>query len=383
MPWRETSVMDERLQLVRAYRRGEVAMAELCRQAGISRKTAYKWVERHRLQGIDGLVDRSRAPRVQGRQVAEALVRSIVTLKRRRRNYGPKKLLALLRERQPKVNWPSASTISAILDAEGLVKRQRRRRTTPAYPDVLRPTTHANAVWTADIKGQFRTGDRQWCYPLTIADGYSRFVLCCRGMPDLTGNLVWPGFESAFRQYGLPETIRTDNGNPFSNRGLAISRLTVWWIKLGIRHERIEPGHPEQNGCHERMHKTLKADTTQPRPSIHLAAQQQRFNRWRGRFNTERPHEALGQRPPSAFFTASRRPLPERLAEVVYPADFVVRQVRHNGSIKWHSNLIYVCYPLVGESVGLEQIDQQRWRVYFAQQPIGIFDEHLKKVLPM
>lgn len=193
-------------------------------------------------------------------------------------------------------------------------------------------------------------------------------------MLDLTGELVWPGFEQAFRRYGLPQAIRTDNGNPFSNRGLAISRLTVQWMRLGIRHERIDPGHPEQNGCHERMHKTLKAETAKP-PSIHLNAQQQRFNRWRQRFNHERPHEALGQRPPAMLYTHSPRLLPEHRADVVYPSDFVVRRVRQNGSIKWHSQLIYICYPLAGEAIGLQQIDEQRWRVYFTQQPIGLFDE--------
>jgi transposase InsO family protein len=382
MPWRETSVMDERLDFVQAYRAGETTMSELCRQAGISSKTGYKWVERYARHGVEGLVDRSRAPHVQWRTTAPELERKIVALKRRRKRYGPKKLLALLREREPTVDWPSVTTIARLLDAHGLVKRYQRRRRTPAYSEPLLPLTAANAVWTADIKGQFRTGDGRWCYPLTIADGYSRFVLCCRGMPDLTGDLVWPGFEQAFRRYGLPAAIRTDNGNPFSNRGLAISRLTVQWIRLGIRHERIDPGHPEQNGCHERMHKTLKAETAQP-PSIHLDAQQQRFNRWLRRFNHERPHEALGQRPPAALYRSSARSLPRCLPDVVYPADFVVRQVRQNGSIKWHSELIYVCYPLVGQPVGLEQIDDQRWRVYFSQQPIGIFDEHLKKVLPI
>src|SRR5262245_23589471 len=382
MPWRETSVMDERSRLVLEYRRGEIPMAELCRQAGVSRKTGYKWVERHDAYGVDGLVDRSRAPHVQSRRIAEEPVRRIVALKRRRREYGPKKLRALLQAESPELSWPAVSTISNLLAMRGMVKPQRRRRVTPMYPDALLPMNEVNAVWAADLKGEFRTGDGRWCYPLTITDGYSRFVLCCRGMPKFTREWVQPGFDRAFRDYGLPLTIRTDNGPPFVSRGLAISKLTAWWIKLGIRHERIAPGKPQQNGRHERMHRTLKAATARP-PAADLHAQQRRFNRWRSRFNQERPHEAIGQRPPTALYRSSTRSLPNRLPELVYPSNYVVRQVRQNGSIKWHSQLIFVCTSLVGEPIGFKQFDDQRWYVYFAQQPIGIFDEHLKKVLPM
>ena len=382
MPWRETGVMDEREQLVLAYRAGQTPMTELCRQAGISRKTAYKWVSRYDPETLESLTDRSRARRSQDTRIADELVREIAKAKRRRRHYGPKKLLAWLEQQEPTIAWPSAATIGRILVAHGLVKRYQKRRTTPAYAAPLLPMTEPNAVWTADIKGQFKTQDQRWCYPLTIADGYSRYVLCCRAMPVLAGNRVRVGFKQAFREHGLPEAIRTDNGNPFSNRGLAISRLTAWLIKLGIRHERIAPGHPEQNGRHERMHKTLKAETAKP-PSIHLRAQQRRFDRWRERFNHERPHQALGQRPPAAHYRAAARSLPNVLPEIAYPSNFVVRQVRQNGSIKWHSELIYLCYALVGEPVGFEPIDEGRWRVHFVQQPIGIFDEHLNKVLPI
>ena len=382
MPWRETDVTDERVWFVKACRRGDVPMSELCRQAGISRKTGYKWLERYEAKGAAGLLDRSRAPHVQGRQVPAELEHAIVAMKRRYREFGPKKIRAKLVEQAPEVVWPAVSTIGNVLARRGLVKPHKRRRKTPVYPYALLPMSDPNAVWTADIKGQFHTLDAALCYPLTIADGCSRYVLGCRAMPDLTRVLVWPGFAVAFRDYGLPWAIRTDNGPPFVNRGLGISKLTAWWLKLGIRHERIEPGHPEQNGRHERMHRTLKAATTNP-PAADLRSQQRRFDRWRHQFNHERPHEALGQRPPSAVYTASARPLPKRLPDVTYPDDYIVRQVRQNGSIKWHSQLIFVCSSLVGDPVGLSQIDDQRWRVYFAQEPIGIFDEHLKKVSPM
>lgn len=382
MPWRETSVMDERLQFVMAYQAGEVGMTELCRSAGISRKTGYKWLERYLVDGKAGLQDRSRAPHVQARRTPAAIEGQLLAFKRRHEGYGPKKIRALLNQQHPDVDWPAVSTISGLLAAHGLVEPRTRRRKTPPYPHPLLPMEQPNAVWTADFKGQFATGDGQLCYPLTVADGYSRYLITCRGMPQISRIRVFRSFMQAFREYGLPDAIRTDNGPPFSNRGLGISKLTAWWWKLGIRHERIEPGHPEQNGRHERMHRTLKAATAQP-SAANLGSQQRRFDTWRREYNDQRPHEALGQRPPSAVFGASRRPLPERLPEVVYPKGFVVRQVRQNGSIKWRSRLIFVCTSLVGDPVGLTQIDDQRWRVYFLQEPIGIFDEHLNKVLPM
>jgi len=374
--------MDERLQFVMAYQAGEVGMTELCRAAGISRKTGYKWLERFLADGKAGLQDQSRAPHVQARRTAAAIERELLAVKRRHAGYGPKKIRALLSQQYPDVDWPAVSTISGLLAAHGLVKPQTRRRRTPAYPHPLLPMEQPNAVWTADFKGQFATGDGQLCYPLTIADGYSRYLITCRGMPEISRIRVFRSFKQAFREYGLPDAIRTDNGPPFSNRGLGISKLTAWWWKLGIRHERIETGHPEQNGRHERMHRTLKAATAKP-PAANLASQQRRFDTWRREYNGQRPHEALGQRPPSAMFGASRRPLPERLPEVTYPDGYVVRQVRQNGSIKWRSRLVFVCSSLVGDPVGLTQIDDQRWRVYFLQEPIGIFDEHLGKVLPM
>ena len=382
MPWTETCVMDERLLLVAQYRDGRIPMTELCRAAGVSRKTAYKWLARYAAEGAAGLQDRSRAPHVQGRQTPAEVAEHLVALKRQRQLWGPKKLVAVLRERHPEIAWPAVSTVSAILDARGLVKRRKRRNRTPPYPHPLQPCTAPNDVWTTDFKGQFKTGDGAYCYPLTIADGCSRFVLGCAGFRQIDHRQVIPQFQRAFEEYGLPNTIRSDNGPPFSNRGLGISRLSAWWIKLGIRHERIEPGHPEQNGRHERMHRTLKAETTQP-PANTLRGQQQRFDRWRQEFNYERPHEAIGQRPPSEIFRVSGRAFPATLPAVTYPDHFTVRKVRQNGAIKWHGQLIYTCFSLTHEPVGLERIDDQRWRVYFCQEPIGILDQYLKKVLPM
>ena len=382
MPWKETCVMDERLVLVKRYREGQVPMAELCRCAGISRKTAYKWVARYAAEGRAGLEDRSRAPHVQARQTPLAVIEELVALKQKHRSWGPKKLVAVLRSREPEVAWPAPSTVSAILDARGLVKRRKSRRQTPPYPEPLSACDAPNEVWSADYKGQFKTGDGRYCYPLTLADGCSRFVLGCHGLVQVNRIYAQPIFQRVFEAYGLPKTIRTDNGPPFANRGLGISRLTAWWLKLGIRHERIEPGHPEQNGRHERMHRTLKAETTKP-PAKTMRGQQRRFDRWRETFNYERPHEAIGLRPPADLYEVSGRAYPATLPDVIYPDSFIMRKVRQNGSIKWHSQLIFTSYSLVGEPIGLERIDDQRWRVYFAQQPIGILDIYLKKVLPM
>ena len=382
MPWKETCVMDERLLLIAQYRAGAVPMTELCRRAGVSRKTAYKWLARYAAEGAAGLSDRTRAPHVQAQRTPDWVAKRLVAFKRKHRTWGPKKLVAALHRREPNVAWPAPSTVSEILAAHGLVKHRKRRQRVPAYGDPLQPCDAPNDVWTADFKGQFRTGDRTYCYPLTIADGFSRFLLGCEAYVQVNHCFTQPGFQRAFERYGVPKTIRTDNGPPFANRGIGISRLAAWWIKLGIRHERIEPGHPEQNGRHERMHRSLKADTTNP-PAKTLRGQQRRFDRWREEFNHDRPHEALDLRPPADLYGVSGRRYPQTLPEVTYPSHFTVRKVRQNGSIKWHSRLIYTSISLVHEPVGLELIDDQRWCVYFAHQPIGILDEHLKKVLPM
>jgi len=381
MPWKETCVMDERLLLVALYREG-IPMTDACRRAGVSRKTGYKWIARFAAQGAAGLADHSRARHVQGRRTSEDVVKRLVALKRKHMGWGPKKLVAVLRQQEPEIAWPAPSTVSEILKVQGLVKARKRRLKVPLYLSPLQPCDAPNDVWTADFKGQFRTGNGVYCYPLTIADGCTRFVLGCEAFVQVNHCYTQPGFQRAFKKYGLPKTIRTDNGPPFANRGLGISKLSMWFTKLGIHHERIEPGHPEQNGRHERMHKTLKADTTKP-PARTLRGQQTRFDRWLQEFNYVRPHEALDQRPPADLYRVSGRAFPRTLPEVVYPTDFTVRKVRQNGSIKWHSKLIFTSLALVHEPVGLERIDEQRWRVYFAQRPIGILDEHLNKVLPM
>jgi hypothetical protein len=238
-----------------------------------------------------------------------------------------------------------------------------------------------NAVWTADFKGQFKTGDGQYCYPLTVVDGYSRYLLACHALP---GTLLAPTrvtFERLFREYGLPERIRTDNGVPFATCALGrLSQLSAWWIRLGITPELIEPAHPEQNGRHERFHKTLKADATRP-PAATRAAQQRRFTRFRQEYNTERPHEALGQHPPGALYTPSARPYPHRLPPLVYPAHYEVRLVSANGGVRWRSGWVNCSHVLAGEYIGLAEVADGIWATYFGPMLLGRFHERTGTII--
>ena len=332
MPWKETHVMDEKMRFIAACVAGEEAMAELCRRSAISRKTGYKWLSRYQTHGAAGLEDRSRAPHHHPHRVEPAIERLILAARTDHPTWGPRKLLAWLERRHREAPWPAASTVGELLSRHGLVvRRRRRRRAAPSSPLPAMPT-EPGALWCADFKGWFRTGDGERCTPLTISDAASRYLLRCQGLGRWTGTeLVRPIFEAAFREHGLPEAMRTDNGPPFASVGLGgLSRLSVWWIRLGIRPEWIEPGHPEQNGRHERMHRTLAAETTRP-AARNRRAQQRVFDRFVREYNEERPHEALGQRPPAEQYRRSVRPYPSRLAEVEYDDEWTTRAVRGAG----------------------------------------------------
>jgi putative transposase len=327
MPWNETCPMNERLKLIARMQEGEWSMTQLCEQFGVSRKTAYKWLDRYAAEGLDGLKDRSRAPHHHPNTLAPEVEALIVKARERRPHWGPVKLLTWLSVRHPALPFPAVSTAGEILKRHALVVPRRARRRSPPYPQPLAPGTGPNAVWSTDFKGQFKTADGRWCYPLTLSDNFSRYLLCCRALHRPTGTRVKPWLECAFREYGLPSALRTDNGPPFASVGLAgLSRLSVWWIKLGIVPERIEPGHPEQNGRHERLHRTLKAEATKP-PGATLTAQQRRFDRFRAEYNEERPHAALNQRPPASVYTRSARDYPSRVPAKV--ACGVPRRVYH------------------------------------------------------
>lgn len=372
MPWKETCEMDEKVRFVLAYLEGEPSMTELCAAYGISRKTGYAVLHRYEEASWPGLMPRSRAPHTHGRATPPELVEPIVALRRERPRWGPRKLRAELSRRYPEADWPAASTIGEILSRAGLVQPRRRRRK-PGPQRALSAPKRSNAVWTADVKGWFRTGDNRRCDPVTINDAYSRFYLACEIVPPTTAG-VWRVFEQAFQTYGLPERIRTDNGVPFSSRGCAgLSKLNVWWTQLGIDIELIEPGQPQQNGRHERGHATLKAETAAP-PAASLAEQQARFDAFCLDFNTKRPHEALGQEPPAWHYTPSPRPYPDSLLQPWYDADHEIRKVRSGGEIKWRGERLFLSECLAGQVVGVRELASGDWLVRFFHHRLGVIE---------
>jgi putative transposase len=380
MPWKEASPMDQRTQFIADHLRDTLSITELCELYGISRKTGYKWIERYLRQGPAGLEELSRRPRRSPHQTPEAIVSAILGARRRHPRWGGRKLLALLHKQHPRWDLPGRSTASEILKRHGMIPRQRRRRRM-GHPG--KPTSQIvapNDVWSADFKGQFLTGDGYYCYPLTVADGYSRYLLGCQGLGSTAERGAKPVFTRLFTEYGLPARIRTDNGVPFATTTLGrLSRLSAWWVRLGIVPEFIEPGHPEQNGRHERMHRTLKAETTRP-PAGSLAAQQRRFNIFREEFNYERPHEALDDETPATCYVPSPRPMPDRLPPLEYPDRFETRYVSANGGIRWNSHWVNVSTVCAGEYVGLEEIADGIWNVYFGPLRLGRFHERHMRI---
>jgi putative transposase len=347
MGWKETCAVSERMKFVLEVARGERSLTEACRLAGISRKTGYKWLERYDEGGVLALLDRSRAP-----------------------------------HEHPNAVPLQTKVMSEMLKRAGLVKPRRRSTRVPPYTQPFMQATESNAIWSADFKGHFKMGDERYCYPLTLSDGFSRYLLACRGVLEPTSEAVWPWFERVFREFGLPLAIRTDNGPPFASRSLGgLSALSAWWVRLGIRPERIEPGCPEQNGRHERMHRTLKGEATNP-PGANLRAQQALFESFRTEYNEERPHEALGQRTPADLYHASRRQYPSRPPELHYPQSFIVRRVRCNGTIKWKGGFVRVTNVLSGQPVGLYQTDEHAWAIYYGPIELGRLDARSARIEP-
>lgn len=375
-------MVEERFRFIEEYRSEEWCMAEVCRRFGISRFTGYKWLRRYEEGGVPALEDRSRAPHDHRNQMLEEVEDAIVRARGQHPHWGAVKLCAWLKRNEPEIHWPVASTIGEILRRQGLtVPRKKRPRATP-NSQPLQHATGANAVWCADFEGWFRCQDGSRCDPLTISDAYSRFLLRCQVVKHPDALHCKPLFEATFREYGLPESLRVDNGAPFASVGVGgLSELSVWWIKLGIRLERIEPGKPAQNGRHERMHRTLKEETAQP-PRANLREQQKAFDEFRQEYNQERPHEALKGQTPAQCYQASLRPYPSRIAAVEYPADFVVRRVSKGGQIRWSCARVFVGRALVGELIGFEPIVTGQWRVWFSFYELGEFDEAQLAIRP-
>ena len=376
MPWMETSPMDERVKFIAAYLRGELALSELSAGFGISRKTAYKWLNRYAGEGVAGLADLSRRPHLSPTAVTAEVERAFVDARKLHPTWGPKKLRTVVLRGYPGLQMPAISTVGAILKRRGLTQpRRRMRRTVAPYGKPFLGYDSPNAVWCADFKGHFAVGDGQRCHPLTISDGHSRFLLRCESLPKPREDLVRQVFESAFREYGLPQAIRTDNGAPFSTIAVGgLSNLSVWWIRLGIIHERIKPGRPDQNGRHERMHRTLKAETARP-PKANLVAQQVAFDLFRREYNHERPHEALEQKTPGSIYVPSNRLFPEMVADPEYPEGLLPRRVTPGGLVSWHSAHWYTSWVLRDELVGLRELEDGRCLVHFGPVQLGYLDK--------
>lgn len=380
MSWMETCCVDQREQFVRDALREHWTMAELCRAYGISRKTGYKWLERYHAEGVAGLDDRSRARRTQAHAAPDDVRRLIIQARRSHRTWGPKKLRPWLERQHPGLDLPSLTTMATILRDAKLTSPQRRRSRLQGGAGGLGGDEHPNGVWATDFKGQFRLGNGRYCYPLTVTDAHSRYLLACRGKDNTRGQSVQQTFVHLFRTFGVPQRIRSDNGSPFASRGAGrLTRLAVFWIDQGITLQRITPGKPQQNGRHERMHLTLKRETAIPSAQT-MAGQQRRFDRFREQFNEDRPHEALEQMCPSEHYTPSDRSYEPKPGAPEYPCHYEVRSVRSNGSIKLHGRFVHVSEALIKRRVGLIEIDDGLWRVSYRAHPLGTLDAHDKQL---
>jgi putative transposase len=383
MCWRASEVVDQRKKFVREYESGEWTMAELCRFYEISRESGYKWLKRSRSEGEAGLQDRSRGAHFHPNQTSAKIEQQVLQLRRLHPTWGARKLLFRLRHQQPGVVWPAASTIGELLKREGLAVRRHNRHKMPPYTQPLGHAKKPNQVWCADFKGWFRTLDQQRIDPLTISDAASRYLLRCQAVEKTDTSRVRAIFEAAFREYGLPLAMRTDNGPPFASRAIAgLSLLALYLMKLNIVPERIAPGHPEQNGRHERMHRTLKAETARP-PAAHPRAQQKAFDHFQRIYNEQRPHQALDMKTPACCYTPSARVYPSRLPQPEYDSDMQVRKVGPCGTFGWKGEKIFISETLTNEPIGLELIEEDLWMVHFAAFPIALFDSYRLVIQPL
>lgn len=370
MPWKSSTPMDLRREFMERVLRGE-RVTDLCREYGISRKTGDKFKQRFKRMGLAGLEDQSRAPRVIPHRTPAEMVELLLAEKQRYPTWGPKKLKEIL-ERRLQRPFPAASTISEILCKHGFVQRRGRRKPKTPSPTPLRTASAPNDLWCIDYKGQFRLGDGTLCYPLTITDQFSRFILCCDGMGKIADADAREACEETFRTYGLPAAIRSDNGTPFASTGLAgLSKLSVYWMRLGIECERIRPAHPEENGQHERMHRTLKFETTRPARS-NLLQQQERFDAFVSEFNYERPHEALEMKRPADVHHPSPRTYPTSLPEPTYPTHDDVLRVSRFGEIQLVGRARHLTRALAGQLVGVRELRDGGWLVSFMHLDLGV-----------
>jgi len=372
----------ERMRLIDARRSGGYKVSELAARFGVSRPTVYKWLGRYEAGGAESLLDRPHARHHQGAAMPRAVEALLLKVRGVHPTWGPRKVLHFLARERPELALPAASTVGALYTRHGLTQHRRPRRR-PVHPgsSPLRASA-PNDLWTADFKGQFRTGDGCYCYTLTVCDAYSRYILDCRAMPAIGLRSTADRFDQLFAEHGLPAAIRTDNGVPFAAPALhGLSRLSVGWIKLGIRHQRIDPGQPQQNGRHERMHRTLKAETTRP-PGANAARQQRRFDAWRADFNTTRPHEALDGATPASRYIPSPRPWPRVPPAPEYPGHLERRLVSRSGAVKMHGRPLFLARALAGETVALDEVDDGLWSVYFYDVLLARYNQRAGVLVP-
>lgn len=382
MTWTKTNPTEQKQQFIDALRKraDNESFAALCEQFGISRETGYALSRAYKERGVAAFEPASRRPLNSPQAMSETVESRILELRAKHPTWGPRKLLASLEQRHPRTDWPVASSVGDLLRRRGLTHPRPRRHAAAPFSQPLGHGRSPNEVWCTDFKGWFRTLDGERCNPLTITDADSRMILRCTHVPQGTFGYVKPIFEAAFREFGLPLAMRSDNGTPFASTGVAgLSRLACWWIRLGIWPERIEPGCPEQNGRHERMHRTLKAEVAN-QPEANVRLQQRAFDRFRTEFNEERPHEALNQRPPATIYTPSPRNFPRRLPEIHYPSQALVRSVRTNGEIRFLGTTWFLGEALEGERVGLWET-AYGWDVYFATILLARFDARTKQLV--
>lgn len=385
MPWKAGTVADERASFVLDYKRRvltkEITMRALCEEHTIPRKTAYKFVARYKELGWRGLEDQSRAPHSGRHWSDEEVVRAVIDVRLRYPSWGSKKIIAYLHDTDPDRQWPVPSVAHEWIRRSGLVERRKRQQ---RFPHPGAPPTRViespNQQWSTDFKGQFRTRDGRYCYPLTVVDSFSRYIIDCHGLIAPTFELSKPVFERLFRKYGLPDAILSDNGTPFSSNSLKrLSKLSVWWIRVGVEPRLTQPGKPQQNGRLERMHRTLKEEVC-VRPSANLRRQQIAFNEFVETFNHVRPHESLSQTPPARSYSHSPRSFPNKLQELVYPSTCELRRVRSSGEIKWKGNWFFVSEALVGEIVAFEPVDDETSILRFGPLELGYYSDRERRL---
>lgn len=381
MPWKETGPMKERINFISDWQREETSISELARKYEISRKTAYKWIRRYGQEGVLGLKERISRADEYPNQTDKKIVEKIIEVKRKHHTWGPEKIICYLENHHPGQTWPAISTAGKWLKKYGYVKTRKKKRRVTEYREVFIGCDQPNDVWSADYKGQIKLRNKKYCYPLTITDNYSGYLLSCDGLYGPKYEETRAVFEKMFREYGLPKAIRTDNGVPFAGTGInGISKLSIWWIKQGIRPERIKKGKPQENGRHERMHRTLKAEAVGSQ-LIGMKQQQNKLDVFRYDYNIERPHRALGGQTPHSYYERSERMYKENPEEPWYDESYKVRSVRHNGEIKFKGHLIRLSHLLMKEKIALKEIDNDMWEILFYDQTLGKIDGRTMKII--